>query len=68
MASPKTYKKQSQEAVAYQTSPKGAQMCARCSMYIRPKDKGGEPACTDIVGPIVAAGWCKIFDWRKVVA
>ena len=67
MPEAKPYKKQSQEAVAYQTSPKGAQMCARCSMYIKPKDKEA-PACTEVVGPIVAGGWCKIFDWRKASA
>lgn len=54
-------KKLTQAEARYQGSPKGTQQCSRCSMYVRSEP----PSCTDVEGPIVPYGWCRIFDRKK---
>jgi hypothetical protein len=48
-------------AVQYMDNPRGDQQCDRCTMYI----PGGN--CTAVLGPIINAGWCRLFKrkaWR----
>jgi hypothetical protein len=47
--------KMSQQAAAYQTSPKNGQRCTDCSFYVAPG------ACKLVDGTISPAGWCKFF-------
>jgi hypothetical protein len=48
--------KVSREAVQYQDTPKGIQMCATCTLYLPPS------ACKSVEGDVSAQGWCKLFD------
>jgi hypothetical protein len=47
--------KVSQQAAAYQTSPKNGQRCTDCALYIAPA------SCKLVDGAISPAGWCKFF-------
>ena len=47
--------KVSQQASAYQTSPKNGQRCTDCALYIAPA------SCKLVEGAISPAGWCKFF-------
>ena len=47
--------KMSQQAAAYQTSPKNGQRCTDCALYIAPA------SCKLVEGAISPAGWCKFF-------
>jgi hypothetical protein len=47
--------KMSPTSVAYQDSPKGAQNCANCSLFLSPN------ACKSVDGTISPNGWCKIW-------
>ncbi|VTZ49950.1 Iron oxidase [Methylocella tundrae] len=49
--------KVSQAAVAYRGSPKGAQSCSNCRLFIAPN------ACKQVDGAISPNGWCRI--WSK---
>jgi hypothetical protein len=44
-----------QSAVAYQGSPKGAQSCANCRLFIAPS------ACKSVDGTVSSSGWCRIY-------
>jgi hypothetical protein len=48
-------KKASQQASGYQTSPKGAQSCQNCRMFVAPA------ACQVVEGSIAAQGWCRLY-------
>ena len=47
--------KKSQADVAYQDHPHGAERCDNCEPF-QPPDQ-----CRTVVGPVAAAGWCKIY-------
>ena len=47
--------KLSQQAAAYQTSPKNGQRCTDCALFIAPA------SCKLVDGAISPAGWCKLF-------
>ena len=47
--------KKSQTDVAYQDHPHGAERCDNCEPFIAPDQ------CRTVVGPVAAAGWCKIY-------
>jgi len=47
--------KMSQQAVAYQGSPKGAQDCSACALFQAPG------SCKSVDGAISPQGWCKIW-------
>jgi High potential iron-sulfur protein len=47
--------KMSQQAVAYQGSPKGNQRCDNCALFQPPN------ACKSVDGNISPQGWCKIY-------
>jgi hypothetical protein len=47
--------KMSQKAAEYQTTPKGNESCANCTLYRAPS------ACTLIDGTVVPAGWCRFY-------
>jgi hypothetical protein len=47
--------KMSQQAAAYQTSPKNGQKCMDCSFFASPS------SCKLVDGTISPAGWCKFF-------
>ncbi len=47
--------KVSQQAAAYQTSPKNGQRCTDCALFIAPA------SCKLVDGAISPAGWCKFF-------
>ena len=53
--SPASAAKMSQKAVGYQGSPKGAQSCGNCSLFVTPN------ACQSVDGAISPQGWCKIY-------
>jgi hypothetical protein len=44
-----------QQAAAYQPSPKSGQKCLDCSFYIQPQ------ACKLVEGTISPVGWCKFY-------
>jgi hypothetical protein len=48
--------KLSQQAAAYQTSPKNGQRCTDCALFIAPA------SCKLVDGAISPAGWCKLFS------
>jgi hypothetical protein len=48
--------KLSQDAAAYQATPKGMFSCAICSFFIRPD------GCKVVSGEISPNGWCRLFD------
>jgi hypothetical protein len=48
--------KLSQNAAAYQSTPKGMFSCAACALFIRPR------SCKVVSGDISPTGWCKLFD------
>jgi hypothetical protein len=47
--------KMTQQAAAYQPSPKSGQKCLDCSFYIQPQ------ACKLVEGTISPVGWCKFY-------
>ena len=47
--------KLSQEAAAYQSSPKNGQRCTDCTLFVAPA------SCKLVDGAISPAGWCKLF-------
>jgi hypothetical protein len=47
--------KMSQQAVSYQSSPKGNQRCDNCALWQPPN------ACKSVDGNISPQGWCKIY-------
>jgi hypothetical protein len=47
--------KLSQDAAAYQSSPKNGQRCMDCSFFVSPA------ACKLVDGTISPAGWCKFY-------
>ncbi|HEY5105258.1 MAG TPA: hypothetical protein VII73_00655 [Caulobacteraceae bacterium] len=47
--------KASQKGVAYQTMPKGAQRCDKCSFWQAPA------SCKVVAGVISPAGWCNLY-------
>lgn len=51
--------KSSKADANYQTEPKGAQQCARCS-HFRPPE-----SCTEVAGAISSEGWCRWFTAMK---
>jgi uncharacterized protein (DUF1501 family) len=48
-------KKASQQASGYQTSPKGAQSCQNCRMFVAPA------SCQVVEGSIAGTGWCRLY-------
>lgn len=52
--------KLSKAAVAYRDTPKGAQRCDNCRVWVPPN------ACKSVEGEVAPQGWCNI--WRKQVA
>jgi hypothetical protein len=48
--------KVAQTAVAYQDSPKGAQRCDGCSLFLAPN------SCKVVDGQISSQGWCSLFS------
>jgi hypothetical protein len=46
----------SQHEAAYQSTPKGLQMCGTCTLFVRPH------GCKLIDGTIDRLGWCKLYD------
>lgn len=48
-------KKASQQASGYQASPKGAQSCQNCRMFVAPS------SCTVVEGSIAGTGWCRLY-------
>ena len=53
--------KASKADVDYQSSPKGAKRCERCTMFTPPA------SCTDVEGRISPRGYCNIFKTSAVV-
>jgi hypothetical protein len=47
--------KMTQQAAAYQPSPKSGQKCLDCSFYVQPQ------ACKLVEGTISPVGWCKFY-------
>ena len=47
--------KMSQQAAAYQPSPKSGQKCLDCSFFVQPQ------ACKLVEGTISPVGWCKFY-------
>jgi len=47
--------KMSQQAAAYQPSPKNGQKCLDCALFIQPQ------ACKVVDGTISPVGWCKFY-------
>ena len=47
--------KMTQEAAAYQSSPKNGQKCLDCSFFTQPS------ACKLVEGTISPVGWCKFY-------
>jgi hypothetical protein len=45
----------SQQAAAYQPSPKNGQKCLDCALFIQPQ------ACKVVEGTISPVGWCKFY-------
>ena len=48
--------KRSQDAVAYQDTPKGNQRCEICTSFLPPDQ------CRTVVGPVGRQGWCNIYE------
>jgi hypothetical protein len=48
--------KVAQPAVAYQDSPKGAQSCGGCRLFVGPE------SCKQVDGVISQNGWCRIYS------
>ncbi|WP_246164306.1 high-potential iron-sulfur protein [Blastochloris sulfoviridis] len=48
-------KKASHKASGYQESPKGAQRCDNCRMFVAPA------SCQVVEGKIAANGWCRLY-------
>jgi len=46
----------SQKVVNYQESPKGAQMCSNCKLFVAPS------SCQTVDGTISPNGWCSIYQ------
>ncbi len=53
--SPAQAAKMGQQAVAYQSTPKGANDCAGCALFEAPG------SCKSVDGAISPQGWCKIW-------
>jgi hypothetical protein len=47
--------KMTQQAAAYQPSPKSGQKCLDCSFFVQPQ------ACKLVEGTISPVGWCKFY-------
>ncbi len=47
--------KATQQAVAYQDTPKNGQSCADCRSFVEPSD------CETVEGTISPTGWCRIY-------
>jgi len=47
--------KMTQNAVAYQPTPKDGKKCSDCTLFVAPK------ACKSVDGDISPDGWCKIW-------
>ena len=47
--------KMTQQAAAYQPSPKNGQKCLDCSFFVQPQ------ACKLVDGTISPVGWCKFY-------
>jgi hypothetical protein len=43
----------------YQSHPKSAQRCDKCSMFRTPHD------CTKVGGYIEPQGWSRYFEWKE---
>ena len=48
--------KVSQKVVNYQESPKGAQMCSNCKLFVAPS------SCQTVDGTVSPNGWCSIYQ------
>ena len=48
--------KVSQKVVNYQESPKGAQMCSNCKLFVTPS------SCQTVDGTVSPNGWCSIYQ------
>lgn len=46
----------SQQEAAYQSTPKGVQMCGTCTLFVRPH------GCKMVEGTIDRLGWCRLYD------
>jgi len=47
--------KASQKSVGYQDTPKGAQSCDNCRLFVAPAD------CKTVEGPVSPKGWCRVY-------
>ena len=45
-----------QKVVNYQDSPKGAQMCSNCKLFVTPS------SCQTVDGTVSPNGWCSIYQ------
>ena len=55
ITSPAQAAKIPQSSVGYQDSPKGAQKCGNCSLFVAPS------SCKTVDGAVSENGWCKIW-------
>ncbi len=53
--------KSPQNAVQYQTKPKGAAKCSGCKFYIPNKVATANGACKVVAGAISPNGWCVVY-------
>ena len=51
--------KMPQNAVSYQTTPKGTQRCDNCSLW------EGPSSCKLVGGTVAPSGWCVLYKQKK---
>jgi hypothetical protein len=51
-----------QNAVMYQSKPKGGKKCSQCKFFINGKSKTANGGCTQVAGSISPNGYCVIFQ------
>jgi hypothetical protein len=55
-AAAQAQQKMTKQEAQYQDQPKDIQMCATCTLFVKPD------ACKVVEGDISPDGWCRLFD------